>query len=77
MVNKLFDLESLPDLFSDTGIEIDFAHSTSERDQTPKKAKEIMVNPMKWKCIASKIDHHTGKSYISQGNVTERRRKTD
>ncbi|GBM57631.1 hypothetical protein AVEN_225012-1 [Araneus ventricosus] len=93
MENKLGDIESLPDLFSDTGIEFDFVHSTSsessddsfiqnlrihERDQTPKKARKIVANPMKWKCNARKIAHQTGKSYISKrgGNVPERRVKT-
>ncbi|GBO00263.1 hypothetical protein AVEN_268926-1 [Araneus ventricosus] len=93
MEKKLSDLESLPDLFSDTGNEIDFVHSTSressddsfiqslriqERDQTPKKAKKIVANPMKWKCNARKIALQTGKSYISKRrkNVPERRVKT-
>ncbi|GBL74885.1 hypothetical protein AVEN_243724-1 [Araneus ventricosus] len=68
MENKLGDLESLPDLFGDTGNEIDFVHSTSsessddsfiqnlriqERDQTPKKARKIVANPMKWKYTAT------------------------
>ncbi|GBM64745.1 hypothetical protein AVEN_129112-1 [Araneus ventricosus] len=81
MDNKLGDLESLPDLFSDTGNEIDFVHSTSvesidisfiqsfrlqERDQTPKKTRKIVANPMKWKCNARKIAHQTGKYYISK-----------
>ncbi|GBM50459.1 hypothetical protein AVEN_203053-1 [Araneus ventricosus] len=93
MENKLGDLKSLPDLFSCTGNEIDFVHSTSresrddsciqslriqERDETPKKASEIVANPMKWKCNARKIAHQTGKSYISKRgkNVPERRVKT-
>ncbi|GBM06596.1 hypothetical protein AVEN_220035-1 [Araneus ventricosus] len=81
MENKLRDLESLPDLFSDTGNGIDFVHSTSsessddsfiqtlgtqERDQNPKKARKIVANPMKWKCNAMKIAHQTGKSYINK-----------
>ncbi|GBN16035.1 hypothetical protein AVEN_253301-1 [Araneus ventricosus] len=41
-------------------------NETHERDQTPKKAKKIVANPMKWKCNARKIAHQTGKSYISE-----------
>ncbi|GBN26486.1 hypothetical protein AVEN_109133-1 [Araneus ventricosus] len=82
MENKLGDLESLPDLFSDTGNEIDFVHSTSsessddrfiqslriqERAQVQKKARKIVANPVKWKCNARKIAHQIGKSYISKG----------
>ncbi|GBN32905.1 hypothetical protein AVEN_231838-1 [Araneus ventricosus] len=81
MKNKLADLERLPDLFNDTGNEIDIVNSTSsessddsfiqslkiqERDQTPKKARKIVANPMKWKCNARKIARQTGKSYISK-----------
>ncbi|GBN80128.1 hypothetical protein AVEN_136881-1 [Araneus ventricosus] len=81
MGNKLGDLRSLPDLFSDIGNEIDFLHSISSessddsfiqslrmqgRDQTPKKAKKIVANPMKWKCNTRKIAYQTGKSYISK-----------
>ncbi|GBO06775.1 hypothetical protein AVEN_43932-1 [Araneus ventricosus] len=64
MENKLCDLESVPDLFSDTGSVIDFVHSTpsvnnddsfisslrtQERDQTLKKAREMVANRKKWK----------------------------
>ncbi|GBM32843.1 hypothetical protein AVEN_216545-1 [Araneus ventricosus] len=81
MENKLGDLESLPDLFSVTGNEIDFVHSTSSKskddsfiqslriqecDQTSKKARKIVANPMKWKCNARKVAHQTGKSHISK-----------
>ncbi|GBN09719.1 hypothetical protein AVEN_51342-1 [Araneus ventricosus] len=93
MENELDDLESLPDLFRDTSNEIDFDNSissessddnliqslrTQECDQTPKKARKIVANPMKWMCNARKIAHQTGKSYKRKRgeNVPERRVKT-
>ncbi|GBL73170.1 hypothetical protein AVEN_159245-1 [Araneus ventricosus] len=72
MENKMCDLKSLPDLFRDTGNEIDFVHSasgesnddsfvqslrTQECDQTLKKARKIMANPMKWKCTTIEKRH--------------------
>ncbi|GBL81601.1 hypothetical protein AVEN_93399-1 [Araneus ventricosus] len=49
-----------------------------ERDQTSKKARKVVANPIKWKCKARKIAHQTGKSYISKRgkNLPERKVKT-
>ncbi|GBO33651.1 hypothetical protein AVEN_20543-1 [Araneus ventricosus] len=74
MENKLKDLESLPDLFRDTHNEIEFrpfhikcsdnsfiqSLRLKERDQTSKKTRKIVANPMKWKCNAREIVHQTG-----------------
>ncbi|GBN13246.1 hypothetical protein AVEN_101716-1 [Araneus ventricosus] len=41
--NKLCDLESLPDLFSDTGNEIDFVHSTSNESSNDSLIQSLSV----------------------------------
>ncbi|GBN86608.1 hypothetical protein AVEN_106572-1, partial [Araneus ventricosus] len=72
--NKLCDLQSVPDLFSYAGSDIDFVHSTpsennddsfisslrtEESDQTQKKAREIVANRNKWKYNVREISHLT------------------